>query len=76
MTLGNAWYQQLVTKFTAKGYKEEKSYPSGWAFVSNAMAREAVPGEGARGGAWREEVCVLQSLKVSPLVQKGSRTNC
>ena len=32
-------------------------------------------GEDARGGAWREEVCVLKSLKMSPLVQtKDSRT--
>ena len=45
--------QQLVTKFTAKGYKEEKSYPSGWASASAAMAREAVPGalEGISAGS-------------------------
>ena len=57
--------QQLVTKFTAKGYKEEKSYPNGWASASTAMAREAVPG--VKG-------FVFLSLKVSPLVQKDSST--
>ena len=65
MTLGNAWYQQLVTKFTAKGYKEEKSYPNGWASASTAMACEAVPGV---------KRFVFLSLKVIPLVQKGFRT--